>query len=401
VHPRPETFGKLEKLVQEALQGERGRDFRGIFVPASFDLRTRFYKVIAGDPALAAFHGGSTHIGWGESWIDADSLIGWLVERAERTSARTAVEDLRRYFDLPANRGRLVVAVTNVTVEKPLRLAKEIVMVPATSIPSVKERFSGRNALYPHSALVRRFRGVPKTWPRDSRKVERGSAVDFEDAGHALTLVGPCAPAVVGYWSELDPALPFSPGAKGTGVYPIHELSIESYNPKLISTADERREAQRVVSLMLSKSESERESFRTPLDRLSLSGRRGRTVDRYLDVGIALESLLAYEDSLTTEIRYRLRVRAARFLGGSLGERQRTAKMVDELYGRRSTVGHGKKIANEPKSAKEAGRRLRETLQELEQRRQELQQDRELVARLIIRALENGIPDWKIFDLEG
>jgi len=179
------------------------------------------------------------------------------------------------------------------------------------------------------------------------------------------------------------------PGAKGTGVYPIHEPSIESYNPASISTPDQRQECRRVVSLMLAKSEDEREAFRTPLDRLSLSGRRGRTVDRHLDVGIALEAVLAFGDQTKTDIGYRLRVRAARFLGGTLDERRGIAERVKKLYQRRSTIGHGEDLAKA------------KSLEEAERRWQELTRDRVLVARVIMRALEKGIPDWETFDLEG
>lgn len=400
MRPRPATLGKLEELVQAALRGDVHPNIFGVPLPSSFDLRARFYGVIAGDPALAQFEDGSINVGWGEEWTNGEALVGWLIERGMRIGAWMAVEELRRYFDLPATRGRLIVAVANITVEKPLDLSHGIVMVPARMIPSVKERLSGRSGPTAHSALVRRFWGVPKTWKRDTRKTKRGSAIDFEDAVHALTVLGPYAPAIVGIWSELDASIPFSSETRTTGLYPIHEPSIESYQPA--SIPDHRREeARRVVSLLLDRSEGDREPFRTPLDRLSLSGRRGRTIDRYLDVGIALESLLAYEDPLTTEIRYRLRVRAARFLGGTLPERQQTAKRVDELYKRRSTVGHGKKMRAEPKGEKEAERRLRDGLKEIERRRQELRQDRELVARLILRALEKGIPDWQAFDLEG
>lgn len=386
--PSKATLGRLQDLLDKVLHDGFREGGNGALTPRSYSTLMGLRLVLEEDPAFDEFKDASIHMGWGEKWTTTDNLIGWLIDRSNKTNSLTAVQDLKRYFSLPATRGRLVVAIANLRVDAPLTLARKIMLVPLEAVPAATQRHFGRPAGPPAlSALVRRFRGIPKTWKGDAPELDR-SARDFEDAAQALTLVGPSAPAIVGYWSELDENIPFSTGSFSEGAYPIHEVSLASYSPMHIAGVRLREQAQLVVAFSLSMPERNRQRLRTSLDRLSLSGRRGRTADRYVDLAVAVEALLSHKDDPITEIGYRLRVRAARFLGGTTEKRHATAEAIKEIYNNRSKILH---TGESPKARK---------LEEVESMRRALRQHRELVVELITCALENGLPDWPSFDLE-
>jgi hypothetical protein len=77
------------------------------------------------------------------------------------------------------------------------------------------------------------------------------------------------------------------------------------------------------------------------LERLNTALKRRDNSDRALDCGIAVEMLLNEKGDPTSDITYRLSLRAARLLGKTLSERQAIRKKVRALYTLRSNAAHG------------------------------------------------------------
>jgi hypothetical protein len=81
------------------------------------------------------------------------------------------------------------------------------------------------------------------------------------------------------------------------------------------------------------------------LERLNFARQRSFPGDMALDGAIALEALLG--DTSGEEVTYRLRIRAALFLGASHDERERISRTVRDFYGIRSKVAHGRVSARD------------------------------------------------------
>jgi hypothetical protein len=80
--------------------------------------------------------------------------------------------------------------------------------------------------------------------------------------------------------------------------------------------------------------------FRSSVERYSPSD-----PERLLEYAIALEALYLNDQGTDrTELTYRLRLRAARFLGNDVNTRQALFAVIGDLYGFRSRVAHGEPL---------------------------------------------------------
>jgi len=122
--------------------------------------------------------------------------------------------------------------------------------------------------------------------------------------------------------------------------------------------------------------------MRIALDRLSRALRRGEAVDNAIDLGIALEVMLLHgsDNNNRGELRFRLSIRGATFLGGDKPERLRNLKLLKDAYDLRSKavhtgrLGKGKK-GSSPKDILECGTNT--------------------CAQIALRLIERGsFPDW-------
>lgn len=102
-------------------------------------------------------------------------------------------------------------------------------------------------------------------------------------------------------------------------------------------------EASELISLWLSvwKIRKDRSFLIRAIQRLSASTERDSAEDRMIDLAIAGESLFLSGDGNNTELRFRLSLRAASYLGNSREERLQIYKSFLKFYDLRSAVVHG------------------------------------------------------------
>ena len=125
-----------------------------------------------------------------------------------------------------------------------------------------------------------------------------------------------------------------------------------------------------------------RSRLRSAMDRLNAAYHRVTVFDQAIDAAIALEAALATADG-HGEISFRLRLRAALLLGGSVEDRRATAAKVKGLYDVRSAVIHGG-----TKRSQEAGEKVEEGLT--------------VVGLILRRLMEVGdVADWKTVEFLG
>jgi len=108
--------------------------------------------------------------------------------------------------------------------------------------------------------------------------------------------------------------------------------------------------------------------------------RRQLPVDAAIDLGIALEALfLSDMDEERGEPTFRLKIRAARYLGSAKAERDGLFALVGDLYGARSSAVHTGHVSDQLR-----GRPIRDVLAE----------GYSVAARAIRRMILEGPPDW-------
>lgn len=88
-----------------------------------------------------------------------------------------------------------------------------------------------------------------------------------------------------------------------------------------------------------------KEKLRIPLEKLNSFGSGESLEDRAVDLRICLESIFL-ADGNKEQLRYRVSLRAALFLGGSLEERKRIFKVVRDSYDMTSSVIHNGKCGS-------------------------------------------------------
>jgi hypothetical protein len=88
------------------------------------------------------------------------------------------------------------------------------------------------------------------------------------------------------------------------------------------------------------------------IDRLSLARRRIHPADQAIDGSICLEALLVGVKS--TEITYKISLRAALLLAANLDDRRKIVKDIKNFYSLRSDIVHGTKSQKWPPESKDA-----------------------------------------------
>jgi hypothetical protein len=160
-------------------------------------------------------------------------------------------------------------------------------------------------------------------------------------------------PAAIGYGSHLPDSM----------VYSIIKDSVWDLPPYQLRTADIQEVTTVYQQLRRSPGRSKLE---VALSRFNTSYGRADYRERIIDLVIALENLFGEETiGQTTEVGYRLRMRAARYLGNDACERKHLRKFISQLYTLRSKIVHGDPKANNEEIQKSFKRPTDEVITEL------------------------------------
>jgi hypothetical protein len=289
------------------------------------------------------------------------------------------VRDLQRYLATDVLPFRAIAAVGGIRTDRAYDLGQGIQLVPWNEItPSrtkiaIDEAPSFHRSFYdPVGALVRVV-DLPRVHVDLSEARKHFRDIDWSDVADLLLclgLIGHTAPVVLASWLEAPEWAPIMaasysmPFVEGPGkVQPFRDADVTE-GSHLFATwrglTDERRVALRV-----------------PMERLNSAMRRSEPVDSAIDLGIALESIFLRDGR--GGLTYRLRVRAARWLGSTPEERRRLSATAGDLYTVRSKAVHEGRV---PDAVHQ--RTTRELLEE----------GYELTARALVALISKGDPDW-------
>jgi hypothetical protein len=347
-------------------------------------------RVVQSTPVLEIFnHAYQCALGHREP-VNYRFLAQWLISRGQQVGSKQAVNDVARYLDAEAIDITAILAINGFTVERNIALGKyELAAwnnVPMTDTKwqvAARELFAGHT---PTAAVLQRLE-IRRVHVRPWDSPGQNAPLSIEPALDVLR----CVTAVAGvgfrllhYWFEPEE---WAPWAVSRSTFGVDSTTCPSSTELSETVVPQLRET---VSHLLSLDESKQLRLRVPLDRLNRSYLAGiRSVNKAIELGIALESLYA-PAKLSEGIAFAVRTRAARFLGGSLEERQRTATTIRDVYDLRSLAVHTGTFhaKGSPKKWRDEAR-VRKVLVE----------GQCLVGRSLVKVIQDGEPNWEEFDL--
>jgi hypothetical protein len=246
--------------------------------------------------------------------------------------------------------------------------------VPQSSVKRAIDEAPGfhRSFYHPDCALVREVE-LPRVHVDHSETIRHLRSTDWSnetDLLLCLGLFGPTAPVLLASWLQPPEWAPVK-----TGSYSMPFVDGPGKARPFPETAVV--EGSRLFSNWLALTEGRKAALRVPMQRLNTAMRRSRPVDSAIDLGIALESIFLRDGR--GALTFRLRVRAARWLGSTPEERKRLSVTVGDLYTVRSKAVHEGRVPDTIR-----GRQTSELLEE----------GYGLTATALVALISKGDPDW-------
>jgi hypothetical protein len=360
----------------------------GFFPTASNETLQQISDELRSEPALRIFD--NLHQKKWRSWttVSYEDLARWMVWRTTQTSPAQALDDVWQYARAESFPLTHVVVIGGVRVREPVTLAEGVELMPFVCLPEslAKARFVDL-CLPPHghhralaAFLLRQTAPkvhLPEPILNDQEpEEETRMSQKFEDAILCLTLAEPCGPFEIGSYTATEDWVPGGGIGMGyaTVIGPV--FSFGEARP----TAENLERLQRLCVACRGLASEEKARVRLPMQRLNLALRRTGLEERAIDLGIALETALLFDrgpghGGITTT----LRIRGARLLGRSFGERQMIQKTLREVYVLRSMAVHSGKVPAEHRG--EMTHRI-------------LYEGSRIAAAAIEKQILEGRPDW-------
>lgn len=343
-------------------------------------------SALSREPSLAPYDSKLHWFGGGAIRITFDSLALWLLQRAREAGEQQALADLAFYVNSANLPAQSCIALDGITLDSAIHLAPDLAVLPWNQLPPsptrnhVSQLALASGIRHPHAAIVHTLQ-IPKiiyhqdespTLPELPSEVAR-------DAVLILALVGPVAPYALASWIDVPQSIP----SFGTAIM-LPEIAGALKRTRLPDSAP--ADLPPLWLAWQSLPADAKASLRVPLSRLISSMRRNSPVDAAIDLGIAIESAFLSDDSGSNgELKFRIQVRASRWLAKDVSARQDVFGRIGALYNMRSTAVHTGQLGS--KSGKYQTSEL-------------LAEGHTLMARALAFLVQRGIPDWKALVLE-
>ncbi len=200
----------------------------------------------------------------------------------------------------------------------------------------------------PACAIYRVFKAVPKYFDnleeRKGEKADEGMGILAKIAG-LLTILGPCSPIIRRSYCNLASDSFISGFVGSTWGSPYEETKVRSC---YMVSCEELASFKLVLDSYLAMREAERKKLDVPLHRLNEAVRHRTPMDRAIDIGIALESLLVGGKEIDY-INQTIQNRGAWLLGKDPADRKRISGLLKKLYKARSNSVHSGEVNPEGK----------------------------------------------------
>ncbi|MCI0564942.1 MAG: HEPN domain-containing protein [Nitrososphaera sp.] len=286
------------------------------------------------------------------TFLDANTIATWLIERAAFIGASDAVSELTAYSTAETFLAREILVLDGVTVDEPIELTSGTHLQPLASLQQTefRDQFNEGAPWQPprnRAALVRTFDHPVVLQHADTAApkslLDLAKDPGLHDVARIFTLMKGVAPVIVAQWWEHEPSLPSRTPTTGAHFTAGFE---STFHASLIDS-EAAEHLKEWIRLARDAPSSLWSVLRVVLDRLNAAKRRRAVVDRSIELGIAAEALfLRYAGEDQSELSFRLATRAAWLLGPSRAERARVYDLFRAIYEARSEAVHNGEVPN-------------------------------------------------------
>jgi Apea-like HEPN len=334
---------------------------------------------------MAAFRGIPSLESLRKGWIQqrggagmpaqGQALPRLFVSRAiEGHSVKSMLKEARAFAKSPMCVTQSYTALAGVTVAAVVSLKEDTDLIPWSDVPESTHKALFEEEVSPSIPAVR---AIPNSAVRtssakaqvlfSSHKEAKASTKDsdgsstiptaqIDDLLRCITTMSVQRVAAIGSWVQFDNEIADIIGPSfylhRPGVFD-HGLWQLSRKPVVLTG----RDIVRLFHLFGELKPADKDVMRIALDRLSRALRAGDGVDNAIDLGIALEAMLLHGIGKNDrgELRSRLSIRGATFLGGEKPERLRILKLLKDAYDLRSMAVHSGVLKKEKKGSPPKG----------------------------------------------
>lgn len=293
------------------------------------------------------FNNKCLHVGNGGSQVNLAHFASWLAKRASKVGSVVAIQDARRFLDEGKCPVVDVLVLSGAEVHRVYEIG-DFKLMPMSELSTYDiSHFSGylyrqRQAwgnTSPSAALV----AVDLLDPTQDSWSTEELAKSFVERNNDqelfwLVMCLQCsngAPTPLGRWALLPESTPFSGWLDGT-----YTSALEIKHSRVVQSLEDK-DVEKAIELF-GKLKALPEKVRAPivisLYRLSQSMNTWDKVQRAIDLGVALESVLVSDSK--EQLSFQFRLMGALLCGDTLQERKRTWDLFKAVYALRSNAVH-------------------------------------------------------------
>ncbi|MFM0218265.1 hypothetical protein [Paraburkholderia caledonica] len=349
------------------------------------------------DPRMARLHNTLFNQGSNIASFSHMFVLRALITQAIAHGVEHAIASMDKFFEAECNRCIDVVLLEGIRVSETTEIVPGIFICPPAAVPSsslqsylqftsapqpappffmhhhfVEEKITPGAALYSIREVT------PKLLDKMPDLAVPVEAPRINQVADILTIAGPSSPVVSRSYSELADG-EFLKGEVGLQ-WGIWRNETRVFANRLVSPM-ELGELKSVADKYLTLDPSIKKKLSVPLHRLNEAVKHQSSVDRALDLGIALESLLLSHQPSKDQLTLQFRLRGAWLLGRDGQHRVELFNTFHQLYTYRSYAAHSGSVASSRTPEEEVQKTLRMGL--------------ELCAKAICKIIEKGgFPEW-------
>lgn len=322
-------------------------------------------RSVTEDLEVMKFVGRRLRFGSSEMALNVHAVASWLIFRALASDAQTAVIELKEFLDDPVSHVVEILLVAGIKPTHTVKLTEDVFLGPVEDAPSELMRlrreaiphlkaaslqldpfFAAGNSDAEPECAIWRFRGIEPKWSSPELNISSASpSNELAELASLLTVVGP-TPASSGHqWSEAVPGTPMKDYLGRAWTMNIEDTRVRG---NISLTSEQTDSITVLIEQYLNMKEFDRKKLNIPIHRLNQSVRHMDVVERAIDLGVALESLLLSDMDEKTQLNLQFRLRGAWLLGKDGEDRVALSLKFRDIYACRSKAVHAGFVGKHP-----------------------------------------------------